>query len=525
MPPKKKIINILSSHIKSLINQNKNLYKKVNSLQQKLNTNTATLNAQNNTLNDKVDSNNDTLTTQITKLTNPLITSIWNESTVNLSSILTENNQTINYGPISISSITGQYQLCNLQGSASAALLYMSSNYGESWDQTNIPYNPNVWGYSLALSGNGEYMTYCVSNNNMYVSSNSGTTWTYIPAPTSIVNINSLPVPPGTTLQQLVQETTITDQNSVAISHNGQYQTTISYSSNCIYCSTNYGSTWSMYYDTYLGNNAGGFSCNTMSTGGSGNHGKYQALTSFLTSKPYKVNDIQQQVNINGTEYPQFIIIPGGSIFISTNYGVSDSWRKVHDQVANESEGIPAITLTGLSWISISYSAISKYIAAVSNGYGGPTFPSSVYLTASGEYSSTNTTIYAPYIFDDAVLYPTNGGYIYISNNNGVAGSWNIITSMGIQMWESISVSESGQYMIATTQSNIVYVSSNYGVNWSESDSFNGSSNSLLISSNSEIYNAAISASSSSMCQSLAIYSDANAPTTNGSGAIYYSKT
>ena len=26
MPPKKKIINILSSHIKSLINQNKNLY-------------------------------------------------------------------------------------------------------------------------------------------------------------------------------------------------------------------------------------------------------------------------------------------------------------------------------------------------------------------------------------------------------------------------------------------------------------------------------------------------------------------
>jgi hypothetical protein len=120
-------------------------------------------------------------------------------------------------------------------------------------------------------------------------------------------------------------------------------------------------------------------------------------------------------------------VVDGGSIYISTNYGVS--WTKAPSQPTGQVQ----------TWCSIT-------------------------ISASGQYQT-------------ALMRPITGspvGFIYISTNYGV--SWTKAPSQPVSTnWNIVTMSASGQYQVATTKisftnvNNEYYFSTNYGNTWTSS--------------------------------------------------------
>ena len=181
----------------------------------------------------------------------------------------------------------------------------------------------------------------------------------------------------------------------------------------------------------------------------------------------------------------------GGGIYLSNNYG--SSWTGPYG---------PSGSMVG--WRSVSVSSSSQYQLAcsdsasginmvLSSDYGytwtpGPVQSISSSLSSSGQYQSVvvNNTL--------------SSGGIYISSNYGI--NWSQILSVTPTLyWQSIAISETGQYQIAGATGDYIYLSNDYGVNWSITSAPMAQWYSVAISSTGQ-YQSACS---------------------NGSGGIYYS--
>jgi hypothetical protein len=165
-------------------------------------------------------------------------------------------------------SASGQYILAapGYTGSTTSGYIFVSSNYGQTWTQTTQYFSGNGAG-GIAVSGNGQYMAYQYPNT-VYLSSTYGQTWTALSltSPGSIamsytgqyiaiqysntgIYISSNY---GVTFSTNTTPTSI--YNSVSMSSSGQYIFLNSYSNGTIYTSTNYGSTFSIATTTNYGN-------------------------------------------------------------------------------------------------------------------------------------------------------------------------------------------------------------------------------------------------------------------------------
>jgi UDP-3-O-[3-hydroxymyristoyl] glucosamine N-acyltransferase len=153
----------------------------------------------------------------------------------------------------------------------------------------------------------------------------------------------------------------------------------------------------------------------------------------------------------------------GNSIYKSNNYGLTWNTSTIY---TNTNSG--ATYNTGSGWLEISVSGTGQYQYAIPD----------------------NTDIYS------------FSKYIYRSSNYG--NSWFISNYTSTLVWTCISSSSSGQYIIAGTKLNFLFLSSSYGINWNTTCNNNITNpsnkywNSVSISSNGQyVYAASLSTQSS----------------------------
>ena len=463
--------------IKKILHKNQILSQKLNHIQQMLNN----ITTQYKTLSDTIDSNTASLNNQISALIAPTQpysprTALWKEATINLSSNNLSGGPLI-VGPLAISTTTS-HQLCsisNLMESnyASPCSIYISSDNGKSWNYIQNSYVDDHYIYGLAVSGNGAYMTYNVTGNITYCSTNYGQTWTTVPAPSTIVNQPSS--------KPITTSILTNPQNWIAISNNGQYQTAVSIANSLIYVSRDSSLTWNLHYDTIL-TETGGFSCVAM-TGS----GETQIISSYFY--------YAEPTNIRGGYF-----IPGGSLYISKNYGIISSWSRITST---------SFDLTNQIWISIAINSSPNSTQNITAGQ---------YITALS--LGTSTTHYPLSKNSDPLFMLESGsGYMYTSSDSG--NTWRQVSKIGKQFWESISMSSTGQYQTAVTQNGLVYTSSDYGSTWALNNNISvNSSNTGLLPNGSNPFNVCLSSNGHN--QSLSNYWVSNNSTIS-SGSIYYS--
>jgi photosystem II stability/assembly factor-like uncharacterized protein len=273
--------------------------------------------------------------------------------------------------------------------------------------------------------------------------------------------------------------------NRLNISNNKKYITAIS--NNNVYVSSNYGNNWST--NIVIQNFINLVSIKMSTTG------QYQFITIPYTtyisiSTSYGVNWSNQ--NISNIPSKSFEISSDGryiltinqnsnNIFISNNYGIS--W--VEKTIINNYN-------SNLIWNSAALSGDGQYQYIVGKNlfYGsndrGETWSvinsleknwSNVLTSSDGKYITAIREINNN-IFSDV-------DYIYISNDYGK----NWMTKGGLRQWDLISMTPNGIVKIASVKnSNIIYISFNYGFEWSILTTISNPINDILLSNDNEIF-------------------------------------
>jgi len=371
---------------------------------------------------------------------------------------------------------------------------------------------------TVSLSSSGEYQLACQNPGNTYLTSNYGATWLSLVAnglpdtiSVSIVTISGPPIsydvtvsatfgytptpafPPYTFNMSSVPTTIFSPQaprwRAVALSSDGKYQLVVygyiwndandnKYTPGTPYIplgaaflSSNYGSTF-----TYLsastglfipgisnavGTNVGGiwWACSMSSTG------QYQTImdyslgqfiyysTDFGNTWAQTTNTILplfpwQSCNISSTGQYQICVSAGmtnwgteagninGNVYLSSDFG----------KVWTTAPGFPSTLVNG-STISI-------------GNWSGSA------LSSTGQYQ-----LVCDYSANPTITGNPNSGYLYLSSNYGA--TWTpILSTNGIGNWQQVSISATGQYQFACSNtktaapSNGLYISTNYGVTW-----------------------------------------------------------
>ena len=258
--------------------------------------------------------------------------------------------------------------------------------------------------------------------------------------------------------------------SGIASSSNGQNMAAVT-TSGTIYTSTTSGQTWSLMYPTLPPNPPNSFTSIASSSNG-------QIL--YATSP-----------NTTGT----------GGVFVSTNGGVN--WTTISSLQSIPNNWIDvSCDGTGQNVVVSGWDLISPPIISgvyYSTNYGSsftPINPSSVNLRFASITSNTGSGQYVAVVTTSTSTNGVNGG-IYYSNDYG--SSWSqsnaplsINDSTYINVWTSIDCDSTGQYMAATyggtTGLNFgVWLSTNYGANWSQSSLIQNNLASISSSSNGSI--------------------------------------
>ena len=210
-------------------------------------------------------------------------------------------------------SANGKYQLAGIGGATTTGTLYVSTDYGFTWLNTNTATSPGAVNcHSVSVSATGQYMTAIVYNGAIYTSSDYGITW---------IRNTSAPTNIG--------------WHGVAMSSNGQYQVAVNNTAGYIYFSGNFGSTWTQTATTQA-----------WRTAAISGDGKYLAscavgggLWSSVTPFPYlsSSNNLDVTGNINiinptnstytGTIYMNGAVITTGNAFSALSFNATSDYR------------------------------------------------------------------------------------------------------------------------------------------------------------------------------------------------------
>ena len=268
--------------------------------------------------------------------------------------------------------------------------------------------------------------------------------------------------------------------SSVSLSASGQYQTACTQTSNVIYTSDDYGSSWVL-RETLPGNRISSVSLSAS--------GKYQTACTYSTTS--------------------------GSIYTSDDFGAT--WTQNTSAPTDENWKSVSLSASGQYQTAvIYYSSLASNTGAIYNSYdfgatwtqnsSAPTQQTwqSVSLSASGQYQTSvvySGSIYNSYDFGAtwtqnssaptgdwfsvsisgtgqyqvACIFSTNGS-IYVSMNYG--STFTVVSDTSdTYTWSCVSISESGQYIVATKYLNNasrIYASSDYGSTFTLINSYAG---------------------------------------------------
>jgi photosystem II stability/assembly factor-like uncharacterized protein len=289
------------------------------------------------------------------------------------------------------SSETGQYQTAVARDD----YIYLSSNFGATWDVSNN--SPQKYWESVSMSASGEYRT-AVSTTTpnggnppgpeyIYVSSNSGETWT--------------------------QKQNDASNNSlekrwygVSMSASGQYQTAVA-NNGYIYVSSNYGVTWTPKESDTSNNSLQKYWYSvTMNASG-----KYQTAVPAGNQYIYASTDF-------------------GNTWTPSNSSPEKSWQGVSMSASGKYR--TAVAYNDYIYVSIDYGNTwtQKQNDTSNNSLQKNWY--SVAMTASGQYQSATLS--------------SGNDYIYISTDFG--NTWTQSNSPQ-KSWRSVSLSASGEYHTA----------------------------------------------------------------------------
>jgi hypothetical protein len=208
-------------------------------------------------------------------------------------------------------SATGQYMILTPNYNATANI-YVSSTYGQSWTSTS---QQLVGSWGCAISGTGQYMLASYGNNATYLSSNYGTSWSSIASLTQI-------------------------GGSYAISYTGQYMV-VPQGANGIYVSSTYGQSWTQYSSYTIArssaiSSSGQYIVVTTLLGGSYISSNYgQTWTSISTGT---TNNLYSNAMSGSGTYQMYVVNVGG-VFLSSITTATDSFA-----IANNSGTSSATT-------------------------------------------------------------------------------------------------------------------------------------------------------------------------------------
>ena len=239
----------------------------------------------------------------------------------------------------------------------------------------------------------------------------------------------------------------------VAVSDNGQYMSAVVDISSLIYYSLNSGQTWSTFA---LGSNKNFYDVAMSSTG------QYQLAVGWNSTHYGSSNYGQNWTNRNIAGYYygaaisssgqyQTVLRNSARILISNDYGatftesnltIATNWRKV----AMSSDG--AIQVATNQFNGVYYSSnygVDWTLIKSGNAWA-------VGMSSNGQYITISNA-------------DTNGpGYLYVSSNYGA--TWTQVDAS--RYWETISIDSTGQFQVASTRTEGVYISDNFGSNWSK---------------------------------------------------------
>jgi photosystem II stability/assembly factor-like uncharacterized protein len=266
---------------------------------------------------------------------------------------------------------------------------------------------------------------------------------------------------------------------AVSISATGQYQCAVNTDGD-IYISNRYGNigTWEWNYNigqidklNPYGNPAIS-NCVAISATGqyitasngstiyvSSNFGKAGSWSSRQAMEP---NQIYVSISLNG-QYHQ-VISNGDTIYSSTDYGIT--WTHISDIENGIYNSIQSFQYSG---ISVSYNGKYQTIACekiyISSNYGNTWREGNIGGDTDGVSNRnwSGVSISSTGQYQSAV---DSGGLLYISNDYG--NNWtNIYDDVNYKNWTSIAVSANGKYQTAVNGDNgSIYFSTSYGNSW-----------------------------------------------------------
>jgi hypothetical protein len=341
------------------------------------------------------------------------IISQWNLS----GDVYLDQSKFVSYSGISIST-TGQYQSISVTNGN----LYLSQDYGSTWKDNNAGTTNNQLWSGISISSTGQYQTAVVDNSgDIYTSDSYGSSWT------DRSNINSW--------------------KGIMVSSDGRIQTAVPSGGN-IYTSANYGQTW-------LASNSGAKNWSKVDITADGT---IQAATvsfgniwlstdsglNWSQKSPTGSNEYWSSVTMSYNGSLIAADVSGGNIYISNDIG--STWNNATGQqfgnqrwsgLATSSTGqyITAQTVTGNIYISKSFGQAGTWKNQTGTNsvwydqsnnrptvLGNTLIGGQVAISATGQTQTVMTSGGNIYISTDVGSYPTNFNMVVKGLSNGGGG-------------------------------------------------------------------------------------------------------
>ena len=334
---------------------------------------------------------------------------------------------------------SGQYVA--LLAQYSNQMVYLSNNYGESYDLSlSLPYNFELYNGlgAIAIASDAPNYIAFTSNDGIFVSNNTGASFTQVPSTASLYNWIGLAM-------------SSTGQYMYATYGGGFYS-----DQGYLVASTNYGQTFNALSNATMDGYVG------LCTSGNGQYFFAAADYTVYGSKDYgnSISIIFNLDSINAigcSNTGQYVGITNqmGYIYISSDYG--KTWITSFDPTLYP-------TLYPPDWGGISFSSSGQYVFAVA--VFDPIYISSNFGQSFQEVFSSSSEAYSFGAISSSgqYMYAVSGqGYPYSSNNYGV--SWTPL----YYDWGGVASSQNGQYRFACLDDTqpALYMSSNSGNAWS----------------------------------------------------------